>query len=134
MASRLPIRVLIADDHDVVRRGLVTLMKMYDDLEVIGEARDGSEAVQMAAIMKPDVILMDLIMPNVDGVTATRAIHQSNPKIQIVIVTSVQDQTMIDAALQEGAFAQVAKNASVDYLVRAIHRAVTTPSATALNA
>ena len=82
------IRVLIADDHHVVRRGLVFFLKTQKDLDIVGEAKDGEEAVQMAGTLKPDIILMDLMMPVMDGIQATREIKMKYPDIQILMLTS----------------------------------------------
>ncbi|PPL14071.1 DNA-binding response regulator, partial [Microterricola pindariensis] len=88
----MSIRILIADDHHVVRRGLVFFLKTQKDLEIIGEAENGRKAVEMARELKPDIILMDLAMPEMDGIEATKMIKEEDPGIKIMILTSFSDQ------------------------------------------
>src|ERR1700693_293881 len=97
------IRVLIVDDHTVVRSGLSKFLLVSRDLELVGEAADGAEAVQQVALHQPDVVLMDLMMPGTDGVTATRAIRQKYPQTQVVALTSFAEEAMVQGALQAGA-------------------------------
>jgi NarL family two-component system response regulator LiaR len=123
MSTTSPIRVLIADDHHMVRRGLMVLMEEYEDLEVIGEANDGEHALQMAKQLKPDVVLMDMNMPRMDGVAATRAIREACPTAQIVILTSFNDEDAIQNVLKAGAISFLMKNISGDELANAIRRA-----------
>jgi NarL family two-component system response regulator LiaR len=114
------IRVLIVDDHGMVRKGLVTYLKNKPDLEVIGEARDGREAIDLCARLQPDVILMDLVMPELGGVAATRAIHQRWPEVQILALTSFQEKELVQDALQAGAIGYLLKNVSGNELAEAI--------------
>lgn len=116
----MTIRVLIADDHHVVRRGLVFFLKTQKDIEIIGEAKNGREAVEMADKLNPDLVLMDLVMPEMDGVEATRIIKQANPEIRIMILTSFSDQDHVIPALEAGASGYQLKDIEPDELVRAI--------------
>ena len=117
------IRILLVDDHAVVRSGLSKFLLVNKDLELVGEASDGEEAVQLAGLHKPDVILMDLMMPGKDGITATREIHQKYPKIGIIALTSFSEQNMIQGALQAGAIGYLQKNVTAAELGNAIRSA-----------
>ena len=117
------IRVLIADDHSVVRSGLEQLLQTTDDLDLVGSAADGEEAVGLAAALTPDVVLMDLSMPGVDGVAATRRIMADSPGCQVVVLTSFSDRQWILDALDAGASGYVLKHASPDELLDAIRAA-----------
>jgi len=117
------IRILIVDDHAVVRSGLSKFLMVNRDLQLVGEASDGSEAVQMVALHKPDVVLMDLMMPGVDGVTATREIRQKYPSTQVIALTSFSEQAMVQGALQAGAVGYLQKNVSAAELAGAIRSA-----------
>jgi NarL family two-component system response regulator LiaR len=123
MQNTRSIRILIADDHGMVRKGLVSYLKNKPDLEVVGEARNGKEAVEMCAGLQPDVVLMDLIMPELGGVAATHSIHKSYPEIQVLALTSFQDRELIQDALQAGAISYLLKNISGDDLAEAIRAA-----------
>jgi two-component system, NarL family, response regulator LiaR len=117
------IRILLVDDHAVVRSGLSKFLLVNKDLKLVGEASDGAEAVQMAGLYHPDVIIMDLMMPGMDGVTATRTIHQKYPEIKIIALTSFSEQNMVQGALQAGAIGYLQKNASASDLGSAIRSA-----------
>jgi NarL family two-component system response regulator LiaR len=117
------IRILLVDDHAVVRSGLSKFLLVNKDLKLVGEASDGAEAVQMAGLYHPDVIIMDLMMPGMDGVTATRTIHQKYPEIKIIALTSFSEQNMVQGALQAGAIGYLQKNASASDLGNAIRSA-----------
>ena len=117
------IRVMLVDDHDMVRRGLAAFLNVKQDLELVGEARDGREAIREVSLCKPDVILMDLIMPEMDGAAATRKIRRMYPDIQIIALTSFQETELIRGALQAGAIGYLLKNVSVDDLASAIRAA-----------
>lgn len=114
------IRVLIADDHAVVRSGLRIFLMAFDDLKLIGEATNGAEAVKLAKELSPDVILMDLIMPTMDGIRASREIHAKFPEIKIIALTSFTDSTLIHNAIDAGVSGYLFKNASVNELADAI--------------
>jgi NarL family two-component system response regulator LiaR len=115
-----PIKVLIVDDHEVVRKGLQTFLGLHDDIEIIGEAGDGQTAVDLTAQLAPDVILMDLVMPCMDGIAATRVIHELQPGVQIIALTSFTDEDKIIPAIQAGAASYLLKDVSADVLVEAI--------------
>lgn len=117
------IRVLIVDDHDMVRAGLTTFLEVSDDLELVGEARNGEEAIRVCATEKPDVVLMDLVMPVMDGVAATQEIRKRWPAIQVIALTSFQEGDLVQKALQAGAIGYLLKNANIQTLTHAIHEA-----------
>jgi NarL family two-component system response regulator LiaR len=123
MSTSHPIRVMIVDDHDMVRKGLTAFLMVCPDLELVGEACDGEEALQVCEQAQPDVILMDLVMPKVDGMAATRAIRERWPQVQIIALTSFQEKKMVQEALQAGAIGYLLKNVSVDELAEAIRAA-----------
>jgi NarL family two-component system response regulator LiaR len=123
MASQNPIRVMVVDDHGMIRRGLAAYLKNMNDLELVAEARDGQDAVQVCEQTMPDVILMDLVMPGVDGVAATRIIRQRWPQVQVIALTSFQERELIQNALQAGAVSYLLKNVSGDDLAEAIRAA-----------
>jgi DNA-binding NarL/FixJ family response regulator len=114
------IRVLIVDDHSVVRAGLVDLLANRDDVEVIGEAADGRQALARAAELQPDVVLMDLSMPEMDGVEATKRITASHPHVRILVLTSFSDQTRIMDALRAGAEGYLLKHSEPDEIAAAV--------------
>lgn len=114
-------RILIADDQAITRSGLRLLLSEADDLEIVGEARDGEEVVAMAASEQPDVILMDLRMPGVNGIEATRRIHRVSPHIGILILTVFEDDTSIFPAIRAGARGYLLKNSEQEDLIRAIN-------------
>ena len=117
------IRIMLVDDHAVVRSGLSAFLTVNPDLELVGEAENGEQAVIRANLLKPDVILMDLMMPVMDGVAATRAIKQQNPGIQIVALTSFEEDELVQNALKAGAVGYLMKNVSSRELSAAIHAA-----------
>ena len=117
------IKVLIVDDHPLVRRGIKTLLDVYDDIEVIGEAENGREALEMCKKNKPDVVLMDLIMPGVNGIEATKEIVKNWSYIKVVTLTSFVDKKLIEDSLKAGAIGYVLKNISGDKLVATIRDA-----------
>ena len=125
MADVSFIRVMIVDDHDMVRRGLAAFLKAKPDLELVGEAGDGEEALRMCEQVHPDVVLMDLVMPKVDGATATRAIRERCPQVQVIALTSFQEKELVQEVLQAGAISYLLKNVSVDDLAEAIRAAYT---------
>ena len=123
MEATSPIRVLLVDDHAVVRMGLRAFFDMLDDIEVVGEASDGSEGVAMARRLKPDVILMDLLMPNMDGITAIGRIKAELPETEIVTMTSFIEEEKVTAALEAGASGYVLKDAEAEEVATAIRAA-----------
>jgi len=118
------IQVMLVDDHNVVRSGLATFLKAYDDLELVGEARNGLEAVNLCRQKKPDVILMDLMMPEMDGIAATRAILADYSEIKIIAMTSFEDEQLVQGVLAAGAISYLLKNVTSDELAKAIREAV----------
>jgi NarL family two-component system response regulator LiaR len=123
MGSEHPIRVLIVDDHAVVRRGLEAFLQAYDDLELVGEAADGAEAITLCERLAPDVVLMDLLLGELDGAEATRQIRRRHPHTQVIALTSVRDELWVQRALAAGAIAYLLKNADAQELAAAIRRA-----------
>jgi NarL family two-component system response regulator LiaR len=116
------IRVIIADDHPVVRHGLGVLLRNQPDLHVVGEAADGQETLEMAGRLAPDVILMDLVMPGVDGIEATRKILEERPQVGILVLTSYGSDSKLFPALDAGALGFMMKDAGGDELVEAIRQ------------
>jgi len=114
------IRVLIADDHPVVRQGLQVLLSVTDDIEVVGEAADGGQAVAMAAELDPDVILLDLKLPVMDGIAVLRELRDSRRDVRALVLTSAPDRTLVSLAVQAGAAGFLYKDVDPDALVRAI--------------
>jgi two-component system, NarL family, response regulator LiaR len=123
MNTSQTIKVMLVDDHNVVRSGLATFLRAYDDLELVGEARNGLEAVNLCRQKKPEVILMDLMMPEMDGIAATRAILQDSPEIKIIAMTSFEEEELVQGVLAAGAISYLLKNVTADELVTAIRAA-----------
>jgi two-component system, NarL family, response regulator LiaR len=123
METATPIRVMLVDDHAVVRSGLSAFLMVYDDLELVGEASGGKEAVQTCQKIKPDVVLMDLVMPDMDGATATKFIRQSCPQVQVIALTSFREEELVQGVLKAGAIGYLLKNVSADELANAIRSA-----------
>ena len=123
MSISKPIRVMLVDDHAMVRKGLATFLKVFDDLQLAGEAESGETAIQLCGEVLPDVILMDMVMPDMDGATATRVIRQQFPQVQIIALTSFKEGELIQNALEAGAIGYLLKDVSADDLVRAIRSA-----------
>jgi NarL family two-component system response regulator LiaR len=119
----VPIRVLVADDHKVVRLGLRTFLSLDVALELVGEASNGREAVEMAGRLKPDVVLMDLVMPEMDGIAATAAISRDYPEVAVIALTSVLEDASVADAIRAGAIGYLLKNASLQDLHRGIRAA-----------
>jgi NarL family two-component system response regulator LiaR len=119
----MPIRVLLADDHSVVRQGLRMFLSLDSDLEIVGEAANGSEAVQMAHALQPEVVLMDLLMPVMDGITAITHLRRDLPEIEIVALTSVLEDTAVMGAIRAGAIGYLLKDTEADELRKAIKAA-----------
>jgi two-component system, NarL family, response regulator LiaR len=123
MSTAQSIRVLIVDDHTMVRNGLISFLKNRPEFELVGEARDGREGIECCGELKPDVILMDLVMPELGGVAATRAIHGRWPNVRVIALTSFQEKDLVQDALQAGAIGYLLKNVSGDELAEAIRQA-----------
>jgi NarL family two-component system response regulator LiaR len=118
-----PIRVMIVDDHAMVRRGLASFLKVSRDLQLVGEAKNGAEAIQLCDEILPDVVLMDMVMPDMDGATATRAICQKYPRVRVIALTSFKEGDLVKNALEAGAIGYLLKDVSGEDLVRAIRAA-----------
>jgi two-component system, NarL family, response regulator LiaR len=118
-----PIRVMLVDDHTMVRRGLAAFLKVFDDLQLAGEAESGAAAIQLCAEVVPDVVLMDMVMPDMDGAAATRAIRQQFPQVQVIALTSFKEGDLVKNALEAGAIGYLLKDVSADELARAIRAA-----------
>jgi len=122
--SLAPIRVLLVDDHSVVRSGLGAFLLVFDDLEFVGEASNGKEAVQACADLQPDVVLMDLMMPVMDGVAATQEIRARWPRIQVLALTSFKEDDLVQRVMRAGAIGYLMKNITGEQLAAAIRSAV----------
>ncbi|MEP7290045.1 MAG: response regulator transcription factor [Chloroflexota bacterium] len=118
-----PIRIMLVDDHDMVRRGLAVFLQAFPDMELVGEAADGLEAIELCDALQPDVILMDVLMPQMDGIEATRQIRAKYPQIQVLMLSSSKDEDLIKSGIQVGAIGYVLKNISVDELAEAVRAA-----------
>ena len=118
-----PIRLLLVDDHKIVRQGVRAFFDAHEGIDVIGEAGSGAEAVKMVEERVPDVVLMDLIMPGMDGVEATRLAKSISPRTQIVVLTSYHDDEHIFPALQAGALSYILKDVEMDELAEAVFKA-----------
>jgi len=116
-------RLLIADDHPAFRRGLELMLAETADIEIVGQAETGARAVELAASLAPDVILMDLRMPDLDGIEATRRIHRDAPGLAVVVLTMFEDDDSVFAAMRAGACGYLLKGAEQDEIVRAIRAA-----------
>lgn len=130
-----PIRVMLVDDHQMVRKGLALFLQAFEDLELVGEAGSGSDSIQLCSEIQPDVVLMDLAMPGMDGVEATRAIRKDFPQTQVIALTSFTEGDLVKNALEAGAIAYLLKDVSAEELARAIQaahtgRATLSPDAT----
>ena len=123
MTETNPIRVMLVDDHAVVRSGLSAFLLAFDDLELVAEAGSGEEAVRLCERLRPDVVLMDLVMPGMDGAAATHAIRERCPQIQIIALTSFKEQELVQGALEAGAIGYLLKNVTADELADAIRKA-----------
>lgn len=135
MGEVKPIRVMIVDDHALVRSGLGAFLLIYDDLEFVAEAENGEEAIELCERVQPDVIMMDLVMPGMDGATAAGIIRERWPLVRIIALTSFQDREWVEKALKAGVVGYLLKNVSADKLaeaIRAAHagRATLAPEAT----
>jgi NarL family two-component system response regulator LiaR len=125
ISSSQPIRVMLVDDHTMVRRGLATFLRVFEDLQLAGEAESGAAAIQLCGQILPDVVLMDMAMPDMDGATVTRAIRQQFPQVKVIVLTSFKEGDLIKNALEAGAIGYLLKDISADELARAIRAAHT---------
>jgi two-component system, NarL family, response regulator LiaR len=118
------IKVVVVDDHDMVRKGIISYLLTESNIEVVGEARSGNEGVQLVKKVKPDIVLMDLLMENGNGIMATKEILSFQPNCKVIIITSYYDDQQVFPALEAGAFSYLLKTASASEIVRAINKAV----------
>ena len=123
MTETNSIHVMLVDDHAVVRSGLGAFLLAFDDLELVGEAGGGEEAVRLCEQLEPDVVLMDLVMPGMDGAAATRAIRERCPQIQVIALTSSKEKELVQGALEAGAIGYLLKNVTAGELAGAIRAA-----------
>jgi NarL family two-component system response regulator LiaR len=123
MTETRRIRVMIVDDHAMLRGGLRLFLKSFDDLELVGEASGGEQAISLCSQARPDVILMDMVMPGMDGAIATAAIREQYPHVQVIALTSFHEQDLVERALQAGAIGYLLKNVSAQELAQAIRDA-----------
>ncbi len=128
------IRVLIVDDHEMVRRGLSDFLRIHKDFQLVGEASDGEEAVSKCSMLKPNVVLMDLVMPRMNGVEAIRIISYRFPSIKIIALSSYDDERLVPAALDAGAISFLQKNVTMSELANAIRKAASGISTLSPNA
>ncbi|MDF2703903.1 MAG: two component transcriptional regulator, LuxR family, partial [Rubrobacteraceae bacterium] len=119
----MAVRVLITDDHGVVRQGLRMFLSLDPDIQVVGEAQDGREALEMARELQPDVVLMDLLMPVMDGISATEAIRKELPDVEVIALTSVLEDASVTGAVKAGAIGYLLKDTDSEELSRAIKAA-----------
>lgn len=124
MSEDSKIRVMLVDDHEMVRSGLAAFLLAFKDLELVGEASDGEEAVQLCQRVNPDVILMDLVMPQMDGAQATLAVRRVCPDVQVIALTSFKEEDLVQAAMEAGAIGYLFKSVSAKDLAEAIRAAV----------
>lgn len=121
--SETKIRVLVVDDHQVVRQGFNMMLSAFPEFELVGEAKNGLHAVQLCQELQPDVVLMDIVMPEMDGIEATERIREKHSKTQIIALTSFNDRRdMVESALQAGALGYLFKDVSIDELAQAIRK------------
>lgn len=123
MAQLEPIRVLTVDDHAILRDGLKFLLLAFEDIELVGEARSGSEALRLCSQLQPEVVLMDMMMPEMDGATATQAIKEQHPGIQVLVLSSFSDQASVQRVMQAGAIGYLLKDVPMDELADGIRAA-----------
>lgn len=123
MSETEKIKVLSVDDHEIFRGGIEFMLLAFDDIQLVGQAQSGEEALRLCARHEPDVILMDMMMPGMDGATATQAIKQEYPQVQIIALTSFQEGELVKRAMQAGAIGYLLKGVSIDELVAAIRSA-----------
>lgn len=117
------IHVMLVDDHPMVRKGLITFLKIFDDLKLVGEAGSGADAIKVANEVQPDIVLMDMVMPDMDGAEVTQQIRQNVPHVQVIVLSSFNEGKLVKKALEAGAIGYLLKDVSADELARAIRSA-----------
>ena len=122
--KKAPIRIMLADDHMLMRMGLSTLIDCEDDMKIVGEAKNGRQAVELAHALKPDIIIMDLMMPELSGAEATKLIHDAYPEIKIMVLTSFGTSKEMSDAITNGADGALMKDTAADELIKAIRAIV----------
>ncbi|MFW6069601.1 MAG: response regulator, partial [bacterium] len=123
MNEEARIRVMLVDDHAVVRSGLATFLMAYDDIELVGEAAGGEQALLLCEKHRPDVVLMDLVMPGMDGVTATQKLRERYPQVQVLALTSFREEKLVQGVLKAGAIGYLLKDVSAEALAQAVRAA-----------
>lgn len=124
MVQVRPIRVLVIDNHEIVRQGLSILMEVFDDFEMVGEADDCEQGLNLCAVLQPDVVMVEMRLPHIDGLTATRLITHRFPKIRVVAMSASEPQADIEAVLAAGASGYFLKNVGIDVVAETIRAAV----------
>lgn len=128
------IRVLTVDDHELVRDGMAFLLSPYEDIEVVGKALDGEEAIRLCGELQPDVVLMDMLLPGIDGAEATQAIRSQYPEVQVLALTSFYDENLVSRAIQAGVIGYLLKGVSMDELAAGIRSTIAGQPSMALEA
>jgi NarL family two-component system response regulator LiaR len=123
MSQTETIRIMIVDDHDMVRNGLEVMLEVYDDLELVGSVARGEDALLLCPELKPDLVLMDLVMPHMNGVETTQRLHEICPEVQVIALTSFKERELVQGALQAGAMGYLLKDISNEELAKAIREA-----------
>jgi two-component system, NarL family, response regulator LiaR len=122
-AGTKTINILLADDHDILRDGLATVMNEFPDIKVVGMAGSGWDAIEQCAALHPDVVLMDILMPDMDGLSAARIIRDRHPDIRIVVLSSFEEEHLVQSAHETGVSGYLLKNVSIDELANAVRDA-----------
>jgi two-component system, NarL family, response regulator LiaR len=115
------IRILIADDHAMVRQGLNQLLNSVEEFSVIGQAYDGLEAIQLCDLLRPDVVMMDIVMPKMDGLTAARILHQRNPSVKVIVLSALEDESLLQESLLTDVEVILSKTASINEILDTVY-------------
>lgn len=119
-----PTSIIIVDEHEAVRKGVTAYLKTLPDFEVVGEAASGEDALTLVSELVPEIVLLDLIMPDMDGVEVTRRVKQMSPRTQVIVLTSIHEDVRIFSALKAGAISYVLKDVKMEWLADVLHRAI----------